>query len=266
MLKKLLRYDLKFLFKYWWIVALATLPIAVAGGLSFRTLLRANADITALQIIFSSLGMIGAVVAIVAMAIMPVILNGVRFYKNLYSDEGYLTFTLPVERRDILKAKLLSAMILQLTTILLVVVEVLIFTLCATMGLEDIGVVVLPEFRASYLLLGLEVLILFLEAEMFSILLMYACISFGAIIAKKHKVLAAVGIYYGVGGLVSGIGQFFYMIGAVLVAGIIASGEQIGEIVVVSFMLVPVITILGAVVMGLYTLVHWQMDRKLNLS
>ena len=38
----------------------------------------------------------GAVLLFATVCILPLILGGVRFYRNLVSDEGYLTFTLPV--------------------------------------------------------------------------------------------------------------------------------------------------------------------------
>ncbi len=264
MLKKLIRYDLKYLFRYWWIVALATLPISVVGGLAFSTIRESSGDATVFQTIAAALGMMGTTVTMSALMILPTVLNAVRFYKNLYSDEGYLTFTLPVERREILKAKLISAMILQASTIILLLVDGSILASFAGLSIDPI-VAVLTEFKTIYLLLIAEVLILILEAGLFSILLVYACISFGAMITKKYKVLAAVGIYYAVGSVISGVGQFFYFTGIAMASGVIFGSEQNGEIVA-AIILIPMITLLGAAVMGLFTLVHWQMDRKLNLS
>ena len=45
---------------------------------------------------------IACVMAIIASAVVTELLVFVRFYKNFFTDEGYLTFTLPVSRKDLL--------------------------------------------------------------------------------------------------------------------------------------------------------------------
>jgi len=46
-------------------------------------------------------------------------------------------------------------------------------------------------------LYGLEAFLFLILSMILSALLAYFCITFGAVIAKKHKLLAAIGIYYG---------------------------------------------------------------------
>lgn len=48
----------------------------------------------------------------------------VRFYKNMVSDEGYLTFTLPVKVEELVLAKFLVAIVWQLITIVMCVASV----------------------------------------------------------------------------------------------------------------------------------------------
>lgn len=95
MFAKLLKYDLRAVFKYWWMAAVASAIIAALGGICISIV---NVDYTkygALQTI-ATLGIVLAVIGIVIFFTLSEILVLVRFYKNFYSDEGYLTFTLPV--------------------------------------------------------------------------------------------------------------------------------------------------------------------------
>lgn len=43
-----------------------------------------------------------------------VVINIVRFYKNLVTDEGYLTFTLPVSSKQIIASKLISSLVMDI--------------------------------------------------------------------------------------------------------------------------------------------------------
>ena len=49
----------------------------------------------------------------------------VRFYKNMVSDEGYLTFTLPAKVEQLVLSKFLVAVCWQITTMLLVALSLL---------------------------------------------------------------------------------------------------------------------------------------------
>ena len=40
MMKKLLKYDLRAIFKYWWIVALSSLGLSFIGGISLKILMQ----------------------------------------------------------------------------------------------------------------------------------------------------------------------------------------------------------------------------------
>ena len=262
MLKKLLRYDLKFLFRYWWIAAVASLPASVMGGFAIKILTSETPKTGA--VLVAVLMILATILTIVAVAVMPIIMIAIRFYKNLYSDEGYLTFTLPVSRANLLNSKIISSFIIEMASVLTVAINVLLMAIIAGANFSEIfqGYV----FRVGDGILALAFVLLFSLLVVSSTLLMFVCISVGAVITKKHKVLAAIGIYYGVSGFVSGFSQLFVSLSSGLIVGIVLSMKEDVRTLVGSLMALPIILIIAAVVVGLYTLVHWIMDRKLNLS
>ena len=107
MLKKLLKYDLKSVFKYWWIAAIASLGLSAAGGFCISVMM-AEKDVPALIAVLIVLTLLFSIIGIVAFSILSYILLYVRFYKNFFTDEGYLTFTLPVKRSQLLNSKLIT--------------------------------------------------------------------------------------------------------------------------------------------------------------
>lgn len=105
MLKKLLKYDLKWLYK----VIIVFYALAV-----FFALISYLLSLVENSMLFTVLSQItcGFTVAMVANCIVNSIMRSwVRFRNNMYKDESYLTHTLPVSRHTIFLSKTLSALI-----------------------------------------------------------------------------------------------------------------------------------------------------------
>ena len=116
MLGKLLKYDLKWKYK--------VLVVFYLLGIIFAVLGRTFTGIEN-SVLFNIIGQICNGTAI-AMAVNALINNlmrvWVRFRKNLYKDEAYLTHTLPIEKKTIFLSKVLSAIITMLTTTVVIVI------------------------------------------------------------------------------------------------------------------------------------------------
>ena len=128
MLKKLLSYDFKALFKYWWIGALTTLALSAVGA-GCGTILETEKELPGSVIVFATIGMVLVVLSIFAFIIFSELLVYVRFYKHLFTDEGYLTFTLPVKRHQILSSKLISGFVCCLLTFIVAAADAAIIIL-----------------------------------------------------------------------------------------------------------------------------------------
>lgn len=141
----------------------------------------------------------------------------VRFYRNLFSQEGYLTFALPVSTNQHILVKLVSAFVYQGIT----AVSIIIASLITISGdflnellkagwfllnkvLEEISI----KDGVNIVIYFVYFLLLLLLASIHSLLIFYACITIGQT-AKKNRILAAVGCYFGYNIAVEIISTFF---------------------------------------------------------
>ena len=116
MLGKLLKYDLKWIYKVVGIFYILAVIFSVIG--------RGLNEIEN-SLVFSITAKISFGIAISMMinSLVNCLLRlWARFIKNLYKDESYLTHTLPVEKKDIYISKVLTAFITVFTTIAVILV------------------------------------------------------------------------------------------------------------------------------------------------
>ena len=116
MLGKLLKYDLKWIYKVVGVFYILAFIFSVIG--------RALNEIEN-SLVFSITAKISFGIAISMMinSLVNCLLRlWARFIKNLYKDESYLTHTLPVEKKDIYISKVLTALITVFTTIVVAIV------------------------------------------------------------------------------------------------------------------------------------------------
>ena len=219
MLGKLLKYDLRSVGRFWWIAMLTMIGASFSAAVSYRL----NVEITFKQALQSgetnilislalmalSLIFIISLVAMGACFLFVAILIYVRYYKHLFTDEGYLTFTLPVSRKQIFFSKLVNAGLwLVLSEIVLfacVMVMLVIVTptygkgVIATETLNDIikGFVKSFESRGIWMILqGILIVLSAVSATMLSVGVVYFCITLGATVAKRAKIIVGIGAYY----------------------------------------------------------------------
>lgn len=217
-----------------------------------------------------------SVVALCAYAVLSVFLSVSRYYKNLFTDEGYLTFTLPVKSSTLVFSKLWSTL---LWTLLSAVVVIACIFLYVTFGGAPIGKVIHAEFyralgevvwpglkwffselNASYAFMALEGIALEFVAMVYVILSLFLAITIGSIVAKKHKILASIGFYYAINTAVSTATTIVMMI---LAFGMI--GMQAADTVIHVF-LISMFFIYAAIMVTEFLLIHHLLTKKLNLQ
>ena len=149
------------------------------------------------------------VIALLACAFTPIIFGITRFYKNLFTGEGYLTFTLPVTPGNHLWVKVLTAVAFSIMSLLVCLASFVIITAGDVLGeiwkAAEYLLKQIPQEYAGHLLgyCG-EFLVLLLVSSFGTYMLYYTCICIGQLF-RKNRVLAAVGVYFG-----------YYMINQVL--------------------------------------------------
>ena len=116
MLKKLLKYDLKWVYKVVIVFYVLALIFAVLTRIFFSI---EN------SLMFKIIGQIvnGAMISMLISSLINCFMRSwVRFINNIYKDESYLTHTLPIKKKDIYLSKVLTAFICSFTTVLVAIV------------------------------------------------------------------------------------------------------------------------------------------------
>lgn len=271
MVKKLFKHE----FIYYFRTFALFLPIVLVIGVMARVF-RFFEDFDSALVdiaIFSSASML--VVSCFALIMLSVVVAVVRFYKNMYSAEGYLTFTLPVNNAQHIFVKLLTAICCQAICLLTVIIAATI----ALSGepLSDLAQIFSTGFAEFYEELGLvnfiaftfDIIVIVLLSVVGNMLLYYACITVGQT-AKKNRILMAVGayfIYYVATQIISTVIVMvitvFGMTGAF--DGIVAWLDN-HVTVAMHLALGTSIVIYAAMAVAFWYVTQWIMTKKLNLE
>lgn len=192
------------LFKHEFLAWLRVMPIIYGITLAVAAIHRAiqifENDSVYYGLIIGSASVVYVIALVVCIASATVF--GIqRFYKNLFTGEGYLTHTLPVTPASHLWVKVLTAVSFDTASVLV----------CLLSGMiVSAGEVFAEVCKAAGYLLGkipqeiaghvagyvAEYILLILVAMFNSHLLFYLCICVGQLF-RKNRVLAAVGVYFG---------------------------------------------------------------------
>ena len=123
MLKKLLKYDLKWCYK----PLLVFYLLAIFFSVIVRIVESFEQSLIILVIDKICCGVVIAM--IINILINCFMRNWARFVKNIYKDESYLTHTLPVSKSKIFLSKILTAIITLITSFIVIIVCLAIATL-----------------------------------------------------------------------------------------------------------------------------------------
>lgn len=187
-----------------------------------------------------------------------------RFYKRCFTDEGYLTFTMPVTSHQILLSGIANTVLGMLVVVVAAIVGVgIIFGLFMTaipheiiwadvwVSLKDAMAQILESLHKNageFLLVGFSGI----TGAFASLIELMLAITIGALIAKKHKIIAAAAVYYGIN-LVLGMVSSFLAMTAVFSQNL-------------SWLLGTTAMVSCVAAVGSYILMHWLLSRKLNLT
>lgn len=160
------------------------------------------------------------VVGVVATIAAPVVFGIQRFYKNMFTGEGYLTHTLPVTPANHLWVKgitaaafsLISFIVLDISVVIIAAGDVLVEVWRAAAFLWNL---IQPEYVGHVVFYIIEAVLLVLVSCFFVHYLYYTCICAGHLF-RKNRVLAAVGVYFGLYMITQVLGTVFVILTVVL--------------------------------------------------
>ena len=288
MLKKCLKYDFEAVLRTWWILAVSMLGAAVVGGLGIRFFSQCavSPDVPEGLMVLSTFVMIGSIFCLMAMIMgmtVSFILIFWRMYTHFYTDQGYLTFTLPVKRSTLYLSKVIMGTVLEAATVGILILGILFIALVVppTEGgeffinldwLSAIGDFCrgLVDVAGWWLILWIPTAVAILALfALFQNGLIYFCITMGAVVAKRHKLIAAIGIYYGVNLAVGLIGEIIFLfltagITTIIMAALASGGVIMGlTITAILFIVALAMAVLSAI---LHFMTVNKLEQKLNLA
>ena len=270
MYSKLLKYDWRATRGMLGLLCAISLGAALAGGGTMRYLIWAsdyNREST-LLIVVNVMAMIACFLSICVCGVAGLFLHIWRFYKSRFTVEGFVTFTLPVTTHQILLSSLLNTVIGMVLLGLTICLCIPLWLLVGFSGVEGFFPALwklLPQipqmfseiFRKEEMKYFWAMLVNIPVGFLAEIVVLMLSVTIGSIIAKKYKILASVGCYYGINLVLSFVSSvcslamaFAAEANAGWIMGLFGSNSAILLIVAV----------------GGYFLMHFLADKKLNLT
>ncbi len=203
MLNKLIKYEFKAILKY----LVFVLPVSLLSGIVFSLMVR-NADFSVFlstdflltdilyQMLYSS-SIMAFILSISASYFIVLAVLVIRYYKELFSNQGYLTFTLPVNNTHHYLCRLLVGGVINIAITLYVV---LVVEICGYIAISDSLILTAIDFIINDLNIGFEqylslflYFIALLTAAFTEINTCFTCVSIGQ--QFKHRIIASVVSY-----------------------------------------------------------------------
>ena len=264
---------------------IAMLGVGLLGGLFMLFWIRSlisgvETTFSALGGLFSLLLFLGLFGLMIAVEVVVFVMIIRRFYTSFFTDEGYLSFTLPVTTTQHILSKFVVASVWQVISAVISLFAVGLVLLGALIGvgssgeamdaitstgegftitLEEIGSMfnVGSAFLPTITVLYALIIIVGIASYVF---LLYFSISLGCMLAKKHRVLAGILSYYIVSGIFSALSS-----GIQTVIQIVSlSNESLDTLLIGHLAIALVITIIQLIVCYIGT--KWILSKKLNLD
>lgn len=222
------------------------------------------------------------VVAIIAVLAMTMVFTITRYYRNLFTSEGYLSFTLPVTSTQHIFTKLSTAVLFHVLSLVVILLSVCIIT-AGDVLVEVVKAVayivdLVPErlaftfkettaaqWQVNIWLFVIEFILLFIAAIIHQMLLYYGCITVGQTFSK-NRILAAVGVYFGYYMITQAIGTVFIIVSQFLPWETFADIFYAAPIGCIHTLAISYILLNLLIATGLFAISHVIIRRKLNLE
>lgn len=271
MLGKLIKYDFKALNRYLIVIHGMLLITAVLGRLLFvrRFVEHPKGGLSDFGAVVMMIGILVYVILFMAALFGTLLLIAIHYYKNLYSDEGYLTHTLPVSRGQLLISKMISGSVWMFVDVVLVISSIFILVLYkpiiqdfVTHKDEVLTGMGFPS-TVGYGKIFLAIMIMFMISSVSNVLMLYVSITAGQLFSN-HRILGAIVVYFCVNvmiSIVSGAIGAAYSVSAIM--------NAVDETFIYQFycktylftMVFELVTIAGA-----SAVTYLLMQKKLNLN
>ncbi|MFA9379040.1 MAG: hypothetical protein ACERKZ_20190 [Lachnotalea sp.] len=266
MLGKLIKHEFKAVSKILVILHIALIFTTLIGFIAIK--LRSKND--NLEIL-SSITIVMYVLILIAIAIAVLIYTVVRFYRNLFTDEGYLMNTLPVKSHELILSKLFVGFVWCIINSICTCISVFLLLLGQFSITEMANV--LSEISNEFLVgTGIKmtsfiplIIIGSIISIFYMLIMFYAAISLGQTFGK-HKILFSLGAYivlYVISQIISTIGMIPFGLSLIIKANDNSDLKNFGiyfSSILVSLAISIVLSIIYFVIS------NYILNKKLNLE
>ncbi len=209
------------------------------------------------------------VILVMVTAVAVLVLMVRRFYTSFFTDEAYLTFTLPVSVDCHIATKTVATVIWYVGYCIVTVISALIVIVGAALGTLFSGVADSAGESVEYVgnelesIFGGSVIFMILNyiiAAFASLFLIYFAISFGCMIAKKHRFISCVLCYFVISGAVSFISN---IVTSVVMIPLTYALDDIDLYLMITYLISTVLS--AAELVGCYFGTRFILTKKVNL-
>lgn len=273
MLSKLIKHELRATWKVPVLLVGVLMVVSLVTGISLAMLIRGmEAGWEWIGLPFSAMAMaLLYYAALVAANFGVTIYQAVHFYKSTFTDEGYLTHTLPATSHQLLISKALVICLWNLVSVASVLLSLFLLggslMACFPEGLAGIMDTFREALRmgmARHLggLLG-SVSVMMLASLVYNATLLIGSITIGQML-RKHRVLGALGAYFGITSVVGTISMIFSMVVMFASMRVLNDAMDIFAVYTPMYLIMALVEVLVGV--GLYFLSEYLIRRHLELE
>lgn len=251
-------------------LCLVCLGASLLGGGTMRYLIGATfqeAQHDAI-VVLNVLAMVAAMIVVAVAGVAGLFLYIGRFYKSRFTDEGYLTFTLPVNTHQNLLSSMINSAIGMVIVFFVICAALVLWLMIGFSGIPDSYKTVWEKFpelwaglKHAWSTIPWKYVWMFLlnivTGSVCELVVLMLSVTIGSILAKKHKILVAVGVYYGIHVALSMVTSFTMAMGVFS-----GADEKVWTLRYFSGMAL----LMAAVSVAGYFLMYALVDRKLNLN
>ena len=195
MLGKLIKHDFAATWKVEASLDVVLILLGIMTGVMVHFIPNASESVGMSLFMFSFVGVF--YMGIIAANVVTIIYLVVRYYRNLYTSEGYLMFTLPVKTDMLVHSKVVTGGVWVFLSYLCTVISIFFAGLGFFTSIDVPREELMEGLREASAVMGFDLslvtilLVTFLITPVCAVLCMYFCISIGQL-WQGHKILGAV--------------------------------------------------------------------------
>lgn len=290
MLGKLIKHEWKCIYKIGTIMLLAMLAVTVIGSVVLqmpwmRDLFNDEMVLGEVQTVILTITMMISfmlyIFLLVGITYGILIYLGVHFYKTMYTDQGYLTNTLPVTPHQLLISKVLVSGVWYILIEIAVVLSMVVLVISFMSGIgsaegytlaeaftemwDELKVAFESEFRGTMIHLLVYLVVTALVSPFTTMIILFGALTIGQL-SRKHKGIMGILAYFGIGIINMVISMIVSMVYTIRISlTTISNPNAVSDMDMMGIYDISLVMVIVMAVI-LYWVSHHILSKKLNMD